>query len=70
MMIPDGYNINIAKKTDKYPNGKFFGRLEMTDVATADKAMERLMELRSIFPEDYILTLQHVTCRGQNIAEA
>ena len=64
MMIPDGYNVNISR------NGKFYGRLEMTDVAFSDKATERFMELRDIFPEDFKLTLQHVTCRGNNIAEA
>ena len=64
MMIPDGYNVNISK------DGKFYGRLEMTDVVFSEQATERFLELRDIFPKEFKLTLQHVTCRGNNLAEA
>ena len=63
MIIPDGYNINISK------NGKFFGRLEITDVAFVEDAVDRFKELRDIFPDEYKLTLQHVTCRGECLVE-
>ena len=67
MMIPDGYNINISKRTDKYPNGEHYGRLEMEGVAFLEDAIDRMQELRKIFPEEYKLTLQHVTCRGETL---
>lgn len=69
MMIPNNYNILVYKTSEKFPQGRFYLRMELPDVAYKEVALERLQELREIFPEEYGLKLYHTTCYTEEVEE-
>jgi len=69
MMIPCNYYINVAKRTQKYPSGIHYCRIELGDV-TEEKANEQFDQLRKVF-DSYIfkLRLYKVICYGKEVGK-
>ena len=63
MMIPNNYEINVARKTPQYMHGKHYCNIELGDILE-ENAIEIYKELCEIFPDDFLLDLHKVTCYG------
>ena len=73
MMIPDNYEINVAKMSKDYTGRecyRHYCRIEIPDSFEKD-AIEKFNELNQMFQAngDYHLSLTKVTCRGKQIIE-
>lgn len=71
MMIPDNYEINVARMEKDYTGDeryRHYCRIQLDDSFEKD-AIEKFNELNQMFQVngDYHLSLTKVTCRGEQI---
>ena len=74
MMIPNGYEINVAKMSTNYTGRKgyrHYCRIELSEGFDKD-ALDRFNELNEMFQAngDFHLELTKVTCYGTRIADS
>lgn len=58
------YEINIAKRTKKHPNGEHWGRIQLPEY-NEEKAEKKLDFLRELFGSDYHLSMTYWKCVGE-----
>ena len=69
MTVPYNYEINVAKKTSVYPNGKHYCKIELGD-CSAREAHAKFEELKKLFGDsEFSLTLYKVTCYREVVVD-
>ena len=67
MTIPCNYWINVATApTNDAKYGRFYCRIELGDILS-EKATERFEEIKSFFPDDWILELERTECYSYKV---
>ncbi len=61
--VPNNYEIRIAKRTERYPNGEHWGTLNIPETYK-EKAEEKLNFLRELFGDEYYISMIHWECYG------
>lgn len=59
--VPNNYEIIIAKRTEQYPNGEYWGTLNIPETYE-EKAKEKLDFLRELFGNKYHISMTHWEC--------
>ena len=71
MTIPCNYYINVARKTQTYPNGEHYCTIELSNqVFTEGRARYVFDEIKQMFGDEFVLSLNFTECHSREIVRS